>query len=93
MALSEQEQVGLGGIGGDFYQLISLYPDIVQAITQNKLVMFDRDLAGYSLFGQDIRSSEQLPDLNYPVFIVPIKDLTRTSMLRASQQWKTKVCQ
>ena len=60
-------------------------------IQQNKLTMFDRDLAGYYLLEQEIRSSEEIRATNYPVFIIPIKNITSPAMLRLNQQWKKDV--
>lgn len=84
-------QAALWGLGGDTYQILKHYPELVPLLTENKLLLFDLELAGHNYLGVKIQSSKQLESLSINIFISPLFAPTREKMLMVSHDWNSEV--
>ncbi len=89
--LDSGNTVNLWGIGGDFYQLVNNYPSIYQAINEQKIRLYDYELAGHTFAEQTIFSSSELEQLAEKIFITPIYSPTRERMKTIAKQWSSKI--
>jgi SAM-dependent methyltransferase len=85
--LAEHPSIGLWGIGGDFYILLRTYPELRQALADQRLRLFDYELAGHTYQQQPIRSSSELAGYSSPVIIVPFYAPTRQRMLQLAKNF------
>jgi len=85
--LAEHPSIGLWGIGGDFYILLRTYPQLRQALADQKLRLFDYELADHTYQQQPISSSSELAGYSSPVLIVPFYAPTRQRMLQLAKNY------
>ncbi|QDF66534.1 class I SAM-dependent methyltransferase [Shewanella sp. SNU WT4] len=86
--LAQQQIVGIWGIGGDFYLWLKRYPEMIAAIKQQQICLFDYELAGHTFHDQVISSSAELQHFKHPVYIAPIYAPTREKMHNLAAQWQ-----
>lgn len=84
-------QAALWGVGGDTYQILKHYPELALLLKENKLLLFDLELAGQTYLGSEIQSSKQLESLSINIFITPLFAPTRERMLMVSNDWNSHV--
>lgn len=85
--IEKHGKAGLWGIGGDAYSLLKSHPELVQALADNKLELFDYDLVGHTYMGKPVQSSIELESRDMMVFMVPLFAPTREKMRLASEDW------
>jgi len=82
---------GIWGIGGDAFLLLKNSPRLRELLKQNKLIMFDYELASHHYFNQLILSSSSLSSVRFTVYMTPILAITREKMALLSQDWDTHI--
>ncbi|QYJ95051.1 class I SAM-dependent methyltransferase [Shewanella spartinae] len=90
-ALMLNDTIGIWGIGGDFYQLTQSYPELIDLIQANSIILYDYELAGHTYVGSSIRCSSAIASTRYPVFMLPLYAPTREKMHQVSQSWSAQV--
>ncbi|WP_133178807.1 class I SAM-dependent methyltransferase [Shewanella decolorationis] len=88
-SLKDNKVVNLWGVGGDFYNLITSYSDLIQYIESKNILLYDYSLANHQFLGQKILSSTVLKDSELEVILTPIYDPTRERMKKISRNWSS----
>ena len=84
-------KAGLWGVGGDAYTLLNNHPDLVEALADETLLLFDLELAGHTYLGGTIHCSRLLPSIDITVFMTPLFAPTRAKMHLISKAWESDV--
>lgn len=90
-SLKNNKKVGIWGIGGDFYLLTEFYPELIDAIKSDLILLYDYELSGHTYKEKNISSSIELANSNIPIYIIPTYAPTRGRMKEISQKWGTNV--
>ena len=72
--------LNIWGIGGDFMTALEQNTWLQDALKDQSLVLFDRDLAHKMVFGVTIRSSSELPNFQGPIVLTPRPSKTKEPM-------------
>jgi hypothetical protein len=88
--INNNAQVGVWGIGADFYLLVTENPELNNAIKLHQVELFDYELKNHSYSQCTIRSSTEISTFIFPVFMTPLLAETRIKMHQASQLWPVK---
>lgn len=84
-------KAGLWGVGGDTYALLNNHPELVKALADETLRLFDLELAGHTYLGATIHCSSLLPSTDMTVFMTPLFAPTRAKMHLISKAWESNV--
>ena len=90
-AVSEKRQVGLWGIGSDFYLMkrdIKKFSDLLESPFVS---LFDYEHAGKQIEDKQILNSNEIPDFSGSVYILPTLLETRDKLNKVSELWETQV--
>ena len=88
--LAQSKQVALWGVGGDFIQLITQFPEFKPLISEGRILMFDQQHAGSYFLGSKIHAPSELPLRNLPYLILPLFFPTRVKMQGVADNWQNQ---
>ena len=89
--LDAYASVAVWGVGGDFYHLYKASSELQQAIAKQRVVLFDKQWAGYCFAGSEIRHSDGLNTVESPILLAPMYIPTLDNMHNLAQSWGVKV--
>lgn len=89
--IDNKEKIVFWGIGGDFHLLTESYPELIDAIKSDLILLYDYELSGHTYKGKNISSSIELANSNIPIYIIPTYAPTRGRMKEISQKWGSNV--
>jgi 2-polyprenyl-3-methyl-5-hydroxy-6-metoxy-1,4-benzoquinol methylase len=90
-SIARYGNAALWGVGGDTYQILKHFPELVDFLEDNTLRLFDLELAGHTYLGSEIHSSVNLNLCSGDIYITPLFAPTREKMLMICKGWSSCV--
>ncbi len=90
-SVSSEKNVGIWGIGADFYAMVSHSEVLKNLIERRKITLFDYQLKHKIYLGQTIQCSSDIPTYSGVVYLSPLLAETRIKMNVISELWPNTI--
>jgi 2-polyprenyl-3-methyl-5-hydroxy-6-metoxy-1,4-benzoquinol methylase len=89
--VSQNNSVGLWGVGSDFYLMQRDIPQFNELLKSPKVTQFDYEHGGKQIAGKPIIASVMIPEFDGQVYMLPMLLETRTKLSQVCEPWCVSV--